>query len=119
MLADTGKAKKAGYMRVYMRQSKQSEVVARRPRTAHDMEVLSAFAEEVNAFLRANDRECMEFLEECFKQRPWPLQRTPSRLDPRGTRFEKRSQRLRMRQVRERCHNIVCEPRNGILTTTM
>ena len=80
-------------MRVYMRQSKQSEVVARRPRTAHDMEVLSAFAEEVNAFLRANDRECME-MPECIMQRPSPLQRTPSRLDPRDKRFEKRDQRI-------------------------
>ena len=119
MLADTGKAKKARYMRVYMQQSKQSEVVARRPRTAHDMEVLRAFADEVNAFLLASKKEPME-MPECIMQRPSPLQRTPSRLDPRDKRFQKQgSEALRMRQVRERCQEIVCEPRNGILTTTM
>ena len=70
-------------MRLYMGQSKQSEVV----------DVIRKFAEEVNAFLRANDRECME-MPECMMQRPSPLQRTPSRLDPRDKRFEKRDKRI-------------------------
>ena len=75
----------------------------RRPRTAHDIEIHSAFAEEVNAYLRANDRERME-MPECIMQRPSPLQRTPSWLDPRDKRFEKRDQRI---CVCDWCGNIV------------
>ena len=67
------------------------------------MEVLSAFAEKVNAYLRAGNRERME-MPECSMQRQLPLQRTPSRLDPRDKRFKKRDQRL---FVCDRCGNVV------------
>ena len=86
------------------------------PRTAQDMEVLRAFAEEVNANLlaNANDRECME-MPECIMQRPSPFRRTPWSRDTRDRRFEKRDQRRSL--VRRRssdngpapnwCRNIV------------
>ena len=73
------------------RQSMRSMKILEVFQEAHDKEVLRTFAEEVNAFLRANDRECME-MPECIMQRPSPLQRTPSELDER-TRGSKRRKR--------------------------
>ena len=75
----------------------RSEVVAPRPRRRDpsDIQVLREFVEKVNASLEEDKRlNINDSLPEWFLKRPSPLQQTPSQLDPKDNRFDKRNERI-------------------------
>jgi len=66
---------------------------------ARDMEILSVFVAEVNTKLAlAEDKRpplsLNDSLPTWFCKRPSPLQQTPSQLDPKDNRFDKRNERI-------------------------